>query len=73
MPNWPPQREKAYRALGLPIFSSREEVDTAYKRLVQLHPDSGHGRARQLQEVVEAYDILRKLGAGHPWHSKRKH
>jgi hypothetical protein len=51
-------RAEAYRILGLPSGASREEIQTAYRRLIQrVHPDHG-GSSYLAARLNQARDVL---------------
>lgn len=51
-------REEAYAILGLPMGASRDEIQIAYRRLIQrVHPDQG-GSADLAARLNQARDVL---------------
>ena len=56
-----------YEVLGVPRGASEEEVTKAYRALAKkYHPDLNPGdeeAARQMSEINEAYDSIRRGGA----------
>ena len=62
-----PDQRRALDALGLPIDADRKALRTRYSELVRrFHPDRNggdRGFETRLQEVVEAYQLLRKAAA----------
>lgn len=53
-----------YEVLGVAASASAEEVRRAYVELARaLHPDRAHGDARRMQEVNEAWRVLRDPAA----------
>jgi len=63
-----PELERAYRLLGIPYSSSREEVKKAYKdKLMYFHPDKHAGNAilekvatDKTRQVMESYELILK-------------
>ena len=62
-----PDERRALGVLGLPINSDRRELRIRYTDLVhRYHPDRNGGDRSfeaKLQQVVEAYQLLRKAAA----------
>lgn len=62
-----PDERKALDVLGLPLDSDRSMLRSRYSALVrEYHPDRNGGDRsfeKQLQKVVEAYQLLRKAAA----------
>jgi len=51
-------REEAYAVLGLPAGATRDEIQLAYRRLIQrVHPDQG-GSADLAARLNRARDVL---------------
>ena len=62
-----PEQRRALDVLGLPLDSDRKALRSRYSELVRkFHPDRNggdRGYETRLQEVVEAYQLLRKAAA----------
>ena len=62
-----PEERRALEALGLSLDADRRELRTRYSQLVRkYHPDRNggdRGYETRLQQVVEAYQLLRKAAA----------
>jgi hypothetical protein len=63
----PPEQRRALDVLGLPLDADRKALRSRYSELVRrFHPDRNGGdrsHEARLQEVVEAYQLLRKAAA----------
>jgi hypothetical protein len=63
----PPEQRRALDVLGLPLDADRKALRSRYSELVRkYHPDRNggdRGFETRLQEVVEAYQLLRKAAA----------
>jgi hypothetical protein len=63
----PPEQRRALDVLGLPLDADRKALRSRYSELVRkYHPDRNggdRGYETRLQEVVEAYQLLRKAAA----------
>lgn len=63
----PPEQRRALDVLGLPLDADRKALRSRYSELVRkYHPDRNGGDRSfeaRLQEVVEAYQLLRKAAA----------
>ncbi|HEY0958091.1 MAG TPA: J domain-containing protein [Novosphingobium sp.] len=63
----PPDQRRALDVLGLPLDADRKALRSRYSELVRkYHPDRNGGdrsHETRLQEVVEAYQLLRKAAA----------
>jgi hypothetical protein len=63
----PPDQRRALDVLGLPLDADRRALRSRYSELVRkYHPDRNggdRGHEARLQEVVEAYQLLRKAAA----------
>ncbi len=63
----PPEQRRALDVLGLPLDADRKALRSRYSELVRkFHPDRNggdRGYETRLQEVVEAYQLLRKAAA----------
>lgn len=63
----PPDQRRALDVLGLPLDADRKALRSRYSELVRkYHPDRNggdRGHEARLQEVVEAYQLLRKAAA----------
>lgn len=61
-----PLEKRALDAMGLPEGASADEIRTRYKELVKLHHPDANGGDRssegQLQEILQAYKLLRSAG-----------
>jgi hypothetical protein len=62
-----PEQRRALDVLGLPLDADRKDLRSRYSELVRrFHPDRNGGdrsHEARLQEVVEAYQLLRKAAA----------
>jgi curved DNA-binding protein CbpA len=50
---------KHYKILGIPYGASKEEIKSAFRKLVSIyHPDKPTGDLKRMQEITEAYSAI---------------